>query len=216
MPGIADRYLIDETIAGDNQEDWKSFTNDLNYSYVVDQQNGNYSNQVSWDLTSVVSQNSWMSLQETYIMMPFSTILSTTAMASTTPILNQTVAIKNNFINFIDSIQVFVNGEQVVDQTSFSNIPIQIIDSLVMSQDDLKVVGSSLNISPDTTTSIRYPGTTATTSGDGITNNIYLNNAAQTTLTSTDYSLMNNGLAQRNLNTFLNPSLSANYTAGTI
>lgn len=213
---IADRYLIDETIAGQNEEEWKSFTNDLNYSYVVDQQNGNYSNQISWDLSSVVSQNAWMSLKESYILMPFSSILSTTAMASTTPILNQTVAIKNNFINFVDSIQVFVNGEQVCDQTSFSNIPIQVVDSLTMSAGDLKVEGSSLNISPDTTTAIRFPGTTATTSGDGITNNLYLNNAAQTTITSTDYSLMNNGLAQRNLNTFLNPSLSANYTTGTI
>ena len=217
MANIADRYQIDESISGQNQEEWKSFTNDKNVSYVVDQQNGNYSNQVSWDLTSVVSQNAWMSLQESYILMPFSTILSTTAMASTTPINANTVAIKNNFLNFIDSIQMFVNGEQVIDQTSFSNMPLQILDMLTMSQDDLKLKGSSLNIAPDTTTSIRYPNSSASTSGDGITNNVFLSNSAATTLTSTDYSLFNTGLQQRVLNTSANPSLSANLSnAGTI
>ena len=71
---IADRFQIDETIAGQNTEEWKSFTSDKNVSYVVDQQNGNYSNQVSFDLTSVVSQNSWMSLQESYLRKAFFSI----------------------------------------------------------------------------------------------------------------------------------------------
>ena len=46
---IADRVQIDDIITGQNHEDWKSFTSDKNVSYVVDQQNGNYSNQVSWE-----------------------------------------------------------------------------------------------------------------------------------------------------------------------
>jgi len=116
---IADRFQIDENISGQNTEEWKCFTSDKNVSYVVDQQNGNYSNQVSWDLTSVVSQNAWMSLQESYVLMPFSTTLAAgtaTFTAPTTGFTADRVTLKNNFINYIDSIQLFVNGEQMIDQ----------------------------------------------------------------------------------------------------
>ena len=200
---IADRFLVDETIAGQSQEEWKSFTSDKNCSYVVDQQNGNYSNQVSWDLSSIVSQNAWLALQEGYVLMPFSSTIALGTAVITAPSKwspNQ-VSLKNNFINFVDSIQVFVNGEQVVDQTSLSNMPINVMDMLTMSQDDLKIKGAALNISPDTTTSIRYSGPNATVNGDGYTNNQFLQTANNTGLTSQDYATMNNGLGQRNLNT---------------
>ncbi len=201
MSNIADRYQIDENISGQSQEEWKSFTSDKNVSYVVDQQNGNYSNQVSWDLTSVVSQNAWMSLQESYVLMPFSTTLS---IGTAVPVLPATFsenkcALKNNFINYVDSIQLFVNGEQMIDQTTYSNMPLNVMDMLTMSQDDLKIKGSSLNIAPDTTTSIRYSGPNATLNGDGYTNGQFLPTAATTTLTSTDFNTMNSGLQARSI-----------------
>jgi len=216
MSNIADRFLVDETISGQNQEEWKSFTNDKNMSYVVDQQNGNYSNQVSWDLSSIVSQNAWLALQEAYVLMPFSSTIALGTAALTAPAKwspNQ-VSLKNNFINFIDSMQVFINGEQVVDQTSLSNMPINVMDMLTMSQDDLKIKGAALNISPDTTTSIHYSGPNATVNGDGYTNNQFLQAANNTGLTSQDYSTMNNGLAQRNLNTATWPQATGNAVNG--
>lgn len=202
---IADRFQIDENISGQNQEEWKSFTSDKNVSYVVDQQNGSYSNQVSFDLTSIVASNSWMSLRESYALLPFNTTLTSSA-ALTNAVTSNTVNLKNNFINYVDSIQFFVNGEQMIDQTTYSNMPINVMDMLTMSQDDLKVKGTAIGIQPDTTTSIRYPGANATTAGDGYVNNVYLPNAAATTLTSQDYSTMNTGLQTRNLNTFLTPA----------
>jgi hypothetical protein len=213
---IADRYQIDETIAGQNQEGWKSYTNDQNYTYVVDQQNGNYSNQVSWDLSSVVSQNAWLSLQEAYILMPFSSTidLGTAVLTAPATFSPNNLSLKNNFINFVDSMQLFVNGEQLVDQTSFSNMPINVMDLLTMSQDDLVLEGAGLNITPDTTTSIRYSGANATVNGDGYTNNQFLPNASQTTITSSDYSTMNNGLAKRNLNTSLFPQATGSAVGG--
>lgn len=208
---IADRFQIDETISGQDQEDWKSFTNDKNMSYVVDQQNGNYSNQVSWDLSSIVSQNSWLALQEGYVLMPFSSTLALgTAALTTTPtsFSKYQVSLKNNFINFVDSIQVFVNGEQVVDQTSFSNMPINVMDMLTMSADDLAVKGSSLNICPDTATSIRFSAGVTTVNGDGYTNNQFLTAANVTTLTGQDYSTFNDGLRKRALITSTNTGSS--------
>jgi hypothetical protein len=213
---IADRYQVDETIAGQNEEEWKSFTNDKNYTYVVDQQNGNYSNQVSWDLTSVVNQNSWLSIQEGYILMPFSTTidLGTAVLTAPATFSPNNLSLKNNFINFVDSLQVFVNGEQLVDQTSFSNMPINVMDLLTMSQDNLKLEGSALNICPDTTTSIRYAGPHAAVNGDGYTNNQFLNASNATSLTGLDYSTMNNGLAQRNLNTSTYPQATGTTVGG--
>jgi hypothetical protein len=202
---IADRSQIDDMIAGQNQDEWMSYTHDKNYTYVVDQQNGNYSNQVSWDLTSVVNQNSWMSIQEGYVLMPFSTTLalpSSGAATLTAPSIftPNMVCLKNNFINFVDSLQLFVNGEQLIDQTTFSNMPLNLMDLLTMSQDDLALEGSALNITPDTTTSIRYT-TSASVCGDGYSNNVILPSAAATTLTSADSSVFNNGLFKRLLNT---------------
>ena len=210
---IADRFQIDETISGQNQEEWKSFTNDKNITYVVDQQNGNYSNQISWDLTSVVSQNSYMSLQESYLLIPMSTTL-TCGTAMTANINANAVNLKSNFINYVDSIQLFVNGEQLVDQTSLSNLPLNVMDMLQMSQDDLKVKGTALNIQPDTCTSIRYTKATATVSGEGYVNNCFLPNAAATTLTSRDYTAFNEGAKLRNLNTFLQPIAQATTALG--
>jgi hypothetical protein len=65
-----------------------------------------------------------MSLQEAYVLMPFSSTIAlgtavVTAPAKWSP--NQ-VSLNNNFINFVDSIQVFVNGTQMVDQTSSYHI----------------------------------------------------------------------------------------------
>lgn len=210
MSAIADKILIDESISGQNQEDWKSFTNDKNVSYVNDQQNGSYSNQVSFDLSSLVSQNSWMALQEGYVLMPFCTTASF-ATAQTAAITSKFLCLKDNFINYVDSIQLFVNGTQLIDQTTYSNFPLQIIDKLTMSQDDLTVKGSSLNIAPDTTTSQRFSAT-ATGSGDGIFNNVtnigYT--AGTATVTGTpgiipDPNIVNEGM-QKRLKTVWDPT----------
>jgi len=197
MAGLADKVQIDETISGQNQEEWKLYTNDKNVAYVVDQQNGSYSNQVSWDLSSVVNQNAWMSLQESYVLMPFNTTASFSAQ-QTNPISSKFLSLKDNFVNFVDSIQLFVNGQQLVDQTTYSNMPLQVLDKLTMSQDDLVAKGSGLNISPDTTTSIRFKTSAglpaASTGGDG-----YRNNMVQPTANNQDPTLVNNGLQKRML-----------------
>lgn len=206
MANIADRYQVDQTVAGQSVEEWRSFTNDKNFTYVPDQQNGSYSNQVSFDLTSVVSSGSWLSLQESYALLPFTTTI-TCAAAQTNVIDSKMVALKDSFLNFVDSIQFFVNGQQLIDQTTFSNMPLQIIDKLTMSQDDLKMKGSSLSIAPDTTTSIRQ-GNVAASSGDGITNNVFSYGSTQI-----DPIASNAGLAQRALNTFLTPGASGLPTA---
>jgi len=73
------------------------------------------------------------------------------------------------------------------------------MDMLTMSQDDLKLKGSSLNIQPDTTTSIRYSGPNATINGDGYTNGQFMATAALTTASGLDYKTMNTGLQARNI-----------------
>ena len=202
---IGSRTVISETIAGEDLNELKSYCSDKNYLYVTDQQNGSYSNQVSFDLTSAVSQNAWMSLQEGYVLMPFSTTVQC-ATAQTNAITSKMVALKDSFTNYIDSIQLFVNGTQLVDQTTFSNMPLQILDKLTMSQDDLKVKGSALNIATDTTTSIRQT-TSAGSGGDGITNNIFSSAVYLDPVSS------NLGLSQRLLNTWWNTAATGAPTA---
>lgn len=201
MAGIADKVQIDETISGQSIDDWRSYTQQKNVTWIADQQNGNYSNQVSFDLTSAISANGWMSLQESYVLMPFSSTLALgTAVSATSAWSQEQIILKDSYLNYIDSIQFFVNGEQLVDQTTTNNFPLVILDKLTMSQDELKLFGSALNIAGDTCTSIRYAGANATLNGDGYLNNNFLNKANTTTTTGYDYSVMNNGAGQRNLN----------------
>ena len=210
---IADKLQIEQNLHGDDEVNWKSFTNDKNIIYVNDQQNGAYSNQVSWDLSSVISQNGWLSMQEGYILMPFCTsLVCGTALTNATVPANF-LSIKDNFVNFVDSIQFFVNGEQLIDQTTFSNIPIQILDKMTMSVDDLNLKGAGLNIYPDKATSIRFSAA-ATSSGDGYFNNIFYPNPAVTTVSGYDYSRINDSINQRMLNTSTTPVAKANTVAG--
>ena len=199
---IGSRSIINETIAGEDLADLKSYCSDKNFLYVPDSNNGAYSNQILFDLTSAVSQNAWMSLQEGYVLIPFQTSL---AITGTTPnaINSKMVALKDNFINWVDSLQLFVNGKQLVDQTTLSNLPLQIIDKLQMGASDLKLEGSALNIAPDTATSIRQAvwsnsgvlTSYATGQGDGIVNNACQTNA--NTNAFTDPTVNNVGLQSR-------------------
>ena len=168
---VADKLQIEETLAPDDTLNWKSFTSDKSVQIVYDQQNGSYSNQVSFDLSSIISTQGWPAVQEGYVLMPMSTV-ATFGTALTGPaagIPADFLTIKDNFINSLDSIQFFVDGKQLIEQTSFSNFPLQIIDKLTMSSSDLVLEGEALNICPDVTTSCRYSAGTATSGGDGYT-----------------------------------------------
>ncbi len=172
---IADTLQINETIRGQSAEEWVSMTNDKNVSYVNDQQNGSYSNQFSFDLTSIVSQGSSLALQEGYIVAPIVTELTVSG-DNVTNVVSTDFCPKSNFINFIDSVQLFVNGEQLIDQTPFSNFAINVMDTLTSSIADQKKVGSAVNFIPDKTTSIKFSnfyvsgGVSGSTLGDGYIN----------------------------------------------
>ncbi len=167
---IAIRKQLQETIAGQDPADFKAHVQSRSWGYVNDQQNGSYSNQVSFDLTSLVSGDNFMGLSEGYALNPYSIKASASA-ALDSIFTSKAVCLKDSmYSNFIDSIQLFVNNKQLIDQTNMSNIPIQIMDKLAMSSDFVKSHGSAMGVFPDTTTSIAL-SSVATTAGDGVLNN---------------------------------------------
>jgi len=191
--GLDSKLVIDETIAGQNVHDLKSFITDKNYPFVSDQQNGSYSNQVSFDLSGLVSNSSYLSLQNSYILLPMSVSLTSTQ-AWGTAIPPSAVCMKSNYLNLIDSIQVFVNNKQLVDQTTMSNLPVSILSKLEMSTADLKLEGKGLGITPDTYSSVGYTKTPSTAATDGYYNNKVLPGAV------TDFQVeksQNKGIVER-------------------
>lgn len=168
--GLDSKIVIDETIMGQDVRGLKSFITDKNYPFVSDQQNGSYSNQVSFDLSGIVSNNAYLNLQNSYILMPMSASLNSTAAWGTDSIPPSAVVPKSNFLNLIDSIQVFVNNKQLVDQTTMMNLPVSILSKLEMSTADLKLEGKGLGICPDTYSAVSYSAA-ASASGDGYVNN---------------------------------------------
>jgi len=167
--GLDSKTVIDETIAGQDIADLKSFITDKNYPFVSDQQNGSYSNQISFDLSGLVSNNAYLNLQNSYILMPMSSTLAADQ-AWTGAIPATAVVPKSNFVNLIDSIQVFVNNKQLVDQTTMSNLPVSILSKLEMSTADLKLEGRGLGITSDTYSAV-VRKTAASAMGDGYLNN---------------------------------------------
>jgi hypothetical protein len=167
---IAPRKLIQETIAGQDEADFKPHIKSRSWGIVYDQQNGSYSNQVSWDLSGIVAQNGFMGLEEMYGLNPVCIDLTSGTELGANVDVSTVVLKDSSYSNFINSLQLFVNNKQIIDQTNFTNIILQELDKLTMSSSDLKMFGASLGVDPDSTTSIRYTSS-AGTSGDGVHNN---------------------------------------------
>lgn len=204
--GLDSKLVIEETIHGQDVKDLKSFITDKNYPFVADQQNGSYSNQVSFDLSGLVSNNAYLNLQNSYVLLPMSVSVNSSAAWGTTSIPPSAISLKSNMINLIDSIQVFVNNKQLVDQTTMSNLPVSILSKLEMSTTDLKLEGRGMGISPDTYSAVSY-NATASVGGDGYLNNTLTSSA---TIVST-MKYQNKGALDRN-SMFVNCSAVADPT----
>jgi len=192
--GLDSKIQILDTIHGEDVKSLKSFITDKNYNFVGDQQNGSYSNQVSFDLSSVVSNNSYLALQNSYLLMPMSISLNSSAAWDNASVPPTAIAMKSNFMNLIDSMQLFVNNKQVVDQTTMSNLPVSILSKLEMSSADLKLEGRGMGIAQDAYTGVIYSASAGLT-GDGYINTQQVAGSATNALTVAG---LNDGFAKRN------------------
>jgi hypothetical protein len=138
--------------------------------YIIDQNNGAYSNnQVILDTASISNSNKWADFTSAIITSP---LLIT--MTSTFNFLGVNtdfaVGLKNSFTQLISSMSVEYNNSSVVQITNFTNMYISYKLNTSLCVDDLVIIGTQIGFAKDTSQSWSYTNT-SNLSGMGSSNN---------------------------------------------
>jgi hypothetical protein len=168
----SDDVMFEESIDQLSVDDINPTTNEKRVNFITDQNNGSYSGEITFDATPLVGGDQYISWKEAFIQIPFSTIMTNSSGADLAAIpKSYAVGIKNGWYQFIDSISVYVNGKELVSQTPYSNMIINAMTMMKMSQDELQLKGATLGVCPDNANGMLYSAA-ATISGDGFYNNV--------------------------------------------
>jgi len=177
---------------------------DKNYQYLVDINNGVYSNsgltQVNFDLGSIFNSNKMVDMSQSYICIPITVAGAYSNLEDSTPLTPAEVAsvadaatantnielgLKSGFWNLIHQAELTLDGKQIEQTQSFLNQYVQLKLMSQMCQDDLNSFGQSLGVGTyiEPTISIEYHNKASSTSsttdsknGNGIVNNNYNEN----------------------------------------
>lgn len=136
---------------------------------VRDQQGGQYtSGQIFFDLSTLVSNNTFVDWQSSYITIPYTTTVTMTAGAVANQIgfdsvvanLGASWTLKNSNYMLINGMTIVLGNQTVVPYQQLSNIPI--VHKLLTSwnENDVAVLGASINFAKDSSDSI-FMNTTA-------------------------------------------------------
>lgn len=125
---------------------------DKKYTYITDSNSnaGNFGGgQVQFNLETLNSQSQFIDLKESYIQLPIK--LQLTSALGTALVSNNinTATLKSAFTNFVDSIQIVINGVTVQTATIYNNIDANFRYITEWSQQELDKYGPTLNIAPD-------------------------------------------------------------------
>lgn len=149
MASESDQYVYMDSI--EPQENLNLFE-DKKYTYITDSNSnaGNFGGgQVQFNLETLNSQSQFLDLKESYIQLPIKLQLTSsggTALVSNTV---NTATLKSAFTNFVDSIQIVINGVTVQTATIYNNIDANFRYITESSSDWLDKYGPTLNIAPD-------------------------------------------------------------------
>jgi hypothetical protein len=167
---------------------------DKDILYINDQNNGNYSGQIQFDCSSLANNQRWLNYQEAYLEVPFMINVKSTAADYSALVNSFSAAIKNGYYQLIDSMQVDLNNQNIVQLQNNLNMLVNYKLLTSFSQDDLNKLGPVLGFYPDSADSFTFSATAAA-GGDGYANN---RNAIVTTASPfTSRGLTNSGLLAR-------------------
>ena len=149
MASESDQYVYMDSI--EPQENLNLFE-DKKYTYITDSNSnaGTFGGgQIQFNLETLNSQSQFIDLKEAYIQLPIKLKLESalgTALVSNNV---NTATLKSAFTNFVDSIQIVINGVTVQTATIYNNIDANFRYITEWSQQELEKYGPTLNIAPD-------------------------------------------------------------------
>ena len=180
--------------------------------YILDSNSGSYQgNQIFFDSSTISNSSKWADYRESYFVIPF-----VIALQSSTDITGNApgpfmCGLKSGYWHILDSMQVDLNGTNVVQLTPFINVWTSFKVQSSWSVDDQTKYGPSCGFWIDDATSFAY-NTTANASGrgNGVSNNVPLGSFTALNSTSFIGSAFNNGFIQRLRTIGYTPSAGAN------
>ncbi len=147
MSSESDQYVYMTSV---EPQDNVSLFEEKKYTYITDSNSngGVFTSQLQFDLQNL-SSNYWIDLKEGYIQFPCKlSIKNNNAFAPGQCTINA-ATMKSGFHNFVDSIQIVVNGNTVQSSQIFTNIDATYKVLSEWSQDELEKYGPTLGIALD-------------------------------------------------------------------
>ena len=156
MSSSGDNFIFQSANSSSNK--FAGSYNDKQWFYQVDNQNGVYTNQVTFSLNSFFSESEKMAaLSEGFCALPMVSVVHKTL--GTTAYIKRNdfaVGLKNSFAHMLNSFTLDIDGKSKVQQSNFVNIPITFRQVTSMSLEEMRTnpVGFML----DTSDSWHYNG----------------------------------------------------------
>jgi hypothetical protein len=132
--------------------------------YVNDNNSQNYTSQVVIDTTPLSNAGGWINYQEAFIVMPLLVSLTADTAAGTaanvlpagTKLADWSWAFKNGAWHMLNSMTVEFNNQNIIQQTSFSNVFRSFKAMTSFSEEDVINEGADIIFAPDTSGSWEY------------------------------------------------------------
>ncbi len=134
------------------------------WTYVTDSSsnNGNFNGQIQFDLNTLSSQNQFTNLAEAVIQFPVKITANVAEAASLGGITAFAACIKNGFHQFVDSVQIVLNGTTIQTSQIFENVNTTFKLLTECSQDELRKWGPTIGFALDDY-KVKTDGTALTT-----------------------------------------------------
>jgi len=184
-----------------------------NRIYIIDQNNGSYSNnQVILDTASISNSGQWADFTSAIITVPLLITMTSTFNFSAIA-TDFAVGLKNSYTQLISSMSIEYNNSSVVQISNFTNMYISYKLNTTLCVDDLVIIGTQIGFAKDSSQSWSYQAV-ASLEGQGSTNNS--DNIVQTTFSNLYVGTSGNiGFAKRQLEiTFSNTQIGVSTLLG--
>ena len=156
---MADEFVLKES----NQVPVKDYTfEEKYYTRIPDNNNGQYnSNQITWNLSNLTTDNVFLSCKESSLEIPFITQLTSGGDVASDATLVQSLVMKQSFCSLVEAFSLSINRNNIVNFSDMQNLPVEFKLLSTFSEDDLKIYGDRINFAKHTESNQSYQAATS-------------------------------------------------------
>ena len=149
MSKLTADYLFNEASDHESNYDIES----VQWNYRQDNKSRNYSDStVTFDFSDLANSTSYTCYNMWQLILPWTIAMN--GIKKDSPENDFAASLKSSILQLIDQVRIEVNDVQMNNPTSYSNIPLN-FNLTKMSENELKLLASMINFSPDNAHSIR-------------------------------------------------------------